>query len=131
MPAVLDRKLAEPLIVIVDDDASVRHAIERLLKSFGHDVAGYDSVKQYLRSKNLTKTIALILDVKMPGLTGLDLQNIIRGLHASIPIIFITAHPNEDARDQALRLGAIGFLEKPFDDQALIALLSKVLEQSE
>ena len=117
-------------IVVIDDDASVRNAMQNLMKSLGHHVALYASANEFLRSADLTKAQCLILDIQMPGLSGIDLQNIVSALRAPIPIIFVTAHSDEDVRLRALSLGAVGFLEKPFDDEALIELIDKALHQA-
>jgi FixJ family two-component response regulator len=124
---VASKDVRSQLIVIIDDDAPVCQALQRLLKSLGYAVASYGTAVDFLRSQSFAETALLILDVQMPGMSGLDLQNVITPLRTPIPIIFITAHPEEDIRSRAIQSGAVGFLEKPFDEQLLIALLDKVL----
>src|SRR4051812_22376769 len=127
MPEPVHRAAHAPLITVVDDDASVRQSLHRLVRSLGYEVVSYSTVAEYLRSLTLADTTLLILDVQMPGMSGLDLQNVIVALRSPIPIIFITAHPEEEVRIRAMNMGAFGFLEKPFDDQALISLIDKAI----
>jgi len=117
-----------PHIAIIDDDSSVRQSLQRLIKSLGYDATTFGTADAFLRSLHDIDANCILLDIQMPGLSGLDLQSIVTALRSPIPIIFITAHRDEDARSRALALGAIGFLEKPFDDQALVALLQKALQ---
>ena len=116
-----------PLIAIIDDDASMRQALERLMKSLGHPSVSFGSANAFLGSESFKETTCIILDIQMPGLSGLDLQSIVVAMRSPAPIIFITAHRDEAMRDRAMFLGAAGFLEKPFDENVLINLLNKVL----
>src|SRR4051812_24047671 len=112
-----------PHIAVVDDDASVRHSIERLLRSLGYDVSAHASAEGFLRSLQLTKTSCLVLDIQMPNFSGLDLQGVVSALRSPIPIIFITAYRDDKTRARALANGAVGFLEKPFDDDELVGMI--------
>ena len=110
-----------PTIAIVDDDSSVRLATESLVRSLGLIARTFASAQDFLQSPRLEETACL--DVQMPGMGGVDLQDVLlkRGYH--IPIIFITAFPENRVRDQVLRAGAISFLIKPFDSRQMIDCL--------
>jgi FixJ family two-component response regulator len=117
-----------PLISIVDDDASVRKSLQGLIRSFGYAVKVFASAEEFLESEHLRNSNCLILDVRMPGMSGLELQREL--VDDEIPVILITAHGNEAARSQALKNGAVDYLFKPFSEEALlkaihIALSSK------
>lgn len=109
------------MICVVDDDESVRTAIVRLLKSVGLESRSFASGEAFLESGVARRTAFLILDVRMKGLSGLDVQAALRadGLH--IPLVFISAHADAALRDAALAAGAVGFLSKPFSPDALLA----------
>jgi FixJ family two-component response regulator len=110
----------KPSISIVDDDAPVREAIRRLIKSVGMNVRDYASAEDFLSSNHAQDTSCLILDVRMPGISGLELQQRLAGSGCQIPIIFISAHSDGRIRDEALRAGAVAFLFKPFSEEALV-----------
>src|SRR5689334_20025125 len=131
MASVNLSQIASQPIAVVDDDPTVRQALKRLLLSIGFPVTTYASANEFLRSLDLEKQACLILDIQMPGLTGLDLQKVIATMKRPIPIIFITAHNEEDIQSTVMEMGAAGFLEKPFDDEALIALVQKALDRSD
>lgn len=109
-----------PFISIVDDDESIREAIKSLLRSVGFRVEGFASAEDFLSSEHVRDTACLILDVRMPRISGLELQRQLATANCRIPIIFITAHGNEEARAQALQAGAVDFLNKPFSEEALL-----------
>jgi FixJ family two-component response regulator len=113
-------------VSVVDDDASVRQALKRLLKSAGFHAEVFASAEEFLGSGRLAETACLVLDVRMPGLSGLELQDQLIATGCSVPIIFITAHGDEDARTRALERGAIDFLQKPFSDEALLNALARI-----
>ena len=115
------------VISIVDDDKSFREAMTRLMRSLGHSVAAFDSAERFLRSDRVNETDCLICDVRMPRMSGVELQKALIAKRHSIPIIFVTAHPTEGAREDALAAGAIGFLNKPCNEDTLIALLDEAL----
>jgi len=116
------------VISIVDDDAFVRRATENLLLSLGFEVVTFESAEEFLESGRIGDTSCLIVDVQMPGSTGLDLQQRLIDLGKRVPTIFITAFFSERARTQALEAGAVGFLRKPFGEDSLIECLSRALE---
>jgi FixJ family two-component response regulator len=116
--------MERPLVSVVDDDESVRESLPDLLTDFGFSVHAFSSAQEFLTSDSLGQTKCLILDVVMPGMTGLDLQQeLSRGGH-EIPVIFITAQKDAAIRERAFRQGAVEFLYKPFSDTALLDALS-------
>ncbi len=116
-----------PAISIVDDDESVRSALSSLLRSLGFVAVPFASAPEFLASRQLKETDCLISDVQLPGMSGLQLQaELIAGGHA-LPIIFITAFPEDVVRRRAESAGAIGFLIKPFDSEALIGCIKRAL----
>jgi FixJ family two-component response regulator len=104
-----------PLIAIVDDDDTARAATESLVRSLGFKTHTFASGELFLQSSSLSETQCLILDVQMPNMTGIELQGHLSQLGFDIPLIFITAYPDEPVRQRALQAGAVGFLNKPFD----------------
>ena len=117
------------LIGIVDDDSGVRESISSLIRSAGFRAAVFSSAEDFLRSEELKHADCLILDVKMPGITGLDLQVRLAERAWSLPIIFASGYDDEDAQKRALRGGAVAFLHKPFADEALFAAIQMALSQ--
>ena len=109
-----------PLISVVDDDDSVRESLRRLIRSVGFAVQAFSSAEQFLNSDQFRETRCLILDVKLPGMDGLDLQRHLIASREEIPVIFITAHGDDAARIHALRNGALEYLFKPFSEEALL-----------
>ena len=116
------------MISIVDDDASVREAMLGLVRSLGFDAATFSSAEDFLQSDQLARTLCLITDVQMPGLSGVELQTHLISRGNAIPIIFITAFPEERIEARVREAGAIGFLSKPFDDETLIECLDRALK---
>ena len=116
-----------PLIVIVDDDESIRDALTSLLRSVGWRAGGFASAEAFCQSGQVHTTACLLLDVQLPGVSGLELQRQLRSSQARMPIIFITAHGNEAIRAQALQAGAVAFFAKPFDDTALLKAIHAAL----
>src|ERR1700729_3594233 len=108
------------LVVIVDDDDSMRSALQGLLKVAGLPAQVFASAEEFLKSGEQHHATCLIADIRMPGMSGLELQAHLNNERCRIPTIFITAHGDEKMRLQALRAGAVEFLSKPFDDEALI-----------
>src|ERR1700690_436947 len=117
------------LIAIVDDDDSMRSAIEGLLKAVGLPAQAFASAEEFLKSGQQHHAACLIADIRMPGMSGLELQAHLNNEHCRIPTIFITAHGDEKMRLQALRSGAVEFLSKPFDDEALLESVRAALER--
>ena len=109
-----------PLISVIEDDDSVRESLRRLIKSVGYAVQSFSSAEQFLKSNQLQQTRCLILDVKLPGMDGLELQRQLTADRRDIPVIFITAHGDDAARVRALRNGALEYLFKPFSEEALL-----------
>jgi FixJ family two-component response regulator len=116
------------LVAIVDDDNSMRAAVQDLLEAVSLPVQGFASAEEFLRSGNQLVTACLIVDIRMPGMSGLELQEKLNAEGCRIPIIFITAHGDEKMRAQALRAGAVEFLTKPFEDEVLIERVRTALE---
>jgi len=115
------------LISIVDDDESMREAIQSLLRSVGFRAKTFASGEQFLQSDQIENTACLILDVRMPGMSGLDLQRRLMATECRIPIVFVTAHGEEEARSRALQEGAVDFLLKPFSEEALLNAIQAAL----
>ena len=116
-----------PLISVIDDDDSVRESLQGLIRSVGFAVEVFASAEEFLQSDHLHQTHCLILDVRMPGMNGLELQRELTDTHCEIPVIFITAHGNERARTQALKNGAVDYLCKPFSEDALLNAIRSTL----
>ena len=115
------------MISIVDDDISVRRALSRLFKSAGYEVEAFDSCESFLQGGALDNTQCLILDVQLPQMSGLELQQRLLANQTSCPIVFISAFDDHDARDSALRDGAIGFFGKPVDVDLLLSLIEQAI----
>jgi FixJ family two-component response regulator len=118
------------LIAVVDDDEAIREATESLIRSVGFRVVVYASAEDFLRSSHLQVIACLIVDVRMPGMSGLELQQQLATANYSIPIIFITAHGDAETRTRALRAGAVAFLDKPFSDEVLLGAVQAALQSS-
>jgi FixJ family two-component response regulator len=118
------------LVAIVDDDESFRAAIANLIRSLGHSVASFGSAEEFLKWDHLHDTGCLISDVQMPGMSGFELQNQLRTQGYRVPIIFVAADSDSKTRDQALASGALGFLNKPFNEKKLISGLGQALAKS-
>ena len=119
-----------PLISVVDDDRSVVEAIVSLLESVGYAVAGFVSAQDFLNSPLLRHTACLILDVRMPGIGGLELQRRLAAENIHTPIIFITAHGDQELSAEVLTTGATALLRKPFSQESLLGALRSALAQT-
>jgi FixJ family two-component response regulator len=117
------------LVAIVDDDDSVRGTLKELLRAAGFSSQTFASAEDFLGSGHQNETACLITDIRMPGMSGLELQARLNAEHCRIPTIFITAHGDEEMRFQALREGAVEFLPKPFDDEVLVESVRAALER--
>jgi FixJ family two-component response regulator len=117
-----------PVISIIDDDASVRVATNRLVRSLGYVAHTFASAEEFLASSRVNDTSCMIADVQMPGMSGIELQSHLLAQGRRLPIIFITAFPEESARTKALNAGAVCFLSKPFDGQTLVRHLDAVVK---
>jgi FixJ family two-component response regulator len=114
------RERKAKMVAVVDDDEAFRAALQRLLKAGGFPVRSFASAEDFLKSGQQHETGCLITDIRMPGMSGLDLQAKLSAEHCPIPTIFITAHGDEKMRLQAMRGGAVKFLPKPFDSAILL-----------
>ena len=121
---------AAPLISIVDDDDALRNSLDDLLQSIGFQTQDFRSAEAFLSANQARDTACLILDVRMPGMSGLDLQRQLVAASWRIPIIFITAHADADARARALAAGAVAFLYKPCREQELLDAIDVALKRS-
>lgn len=119
-----------PLISIVDDDDSLRNSLDNLIRSVGFRAQGFPSAEALLSSNQLHDTACLILDVRLPGMNGLELQRRIGAAKWRIPIIFITSHADGDARVRALEAGAVDYLFKPFREEQLLDAIDAALKHS-
>jgi len=109
-----------PLIAVVDDDDSVRESLRGLFRSVGFAAQGFASAAAFLQGGDLPGTDCVILDVRMPGMSGLELQRQLVGSHPDVPVIFMTAHDDASTRSQAMSGGAAAYLIKPFSEEALL-----------
>ena len=108
------------LVVIVDDDRSIQIALKDLLESVGLLPECFGSAEEFLESDQLNQTACLVADIRMPGMSGFELQAKLKAEGSRIPIIFITAHADAKMKSQAMKAGALEFLSKPFDDEILL-----------
>ncbi len=116
------------VVAIVDDDELVRSALQGLMKAAGFAALAFASGEEFLNSGELERTACLIVDIRMPGMSGLELQSKLNKEHHRIPIIFITAQGDEKMRMQALRTGAVKFLTKPIDRGVLLDSVHTALD---
>jgi FixJ family two-component response regulator len=114
-------------IAIIDDDESVRNALRRLVQSAGWKALTFATAEEFLQSAARPTPCCLILDVRLPGLSGLDLKNQLSAAGRTIPVVFITAYADEQVREQALQAGGIAFLSKPFEETALLDALTRAI----
>ena len=121
--------MAAPLVFLVDDDASVRKSLARLVKTAGYEAELFASVRDFLARAPYDGPCCLVLDVRMPGLTGLDLQEALRVAGQHLAIVFITGHRDVPVSVKAMKAGAVDFLTKPFREQDLLDAVTIALEQ--
>jgi len=119
---------AKALVVVVDDDASVRKALQRLLRSAEYEVEVFASAAEALAGERLGEAGCVVLDIRMPGISGLDLQRQLASRYPRLPVVVITGHADEETRQRALAGGAVAVLYKPFDDEALLADIARAIE---
>jgi len=116
-------------VAIVDDDESVQKALQDLIESDGLSTLCFGSAEQFLNSEAQNEAACLIADIRMPGMSGLELQAKLKAERCRIPIIFITAHGDAEMRILAMREGAVEFLSKPFDDAVLLEIVHTALDR--
>jgi FixJ family two-component response regulator len=122
--------MAPRLISVVDDDHSVRESLSSLLRSVGFSVEVFASAQEFLGFPGIAGTDCLILDVRMPGMSGLELQRHLASAHSNLPIVFITAHgSDEDVRARALKEGAVEYLSKPLSEETVLGAVQLALKK--
>jgi FixJ family two-component response regulator len=117
-----------PLIAIVDDDQWMRRSLQRLLKSAGYRSEAFISAEHYLAARNHEETACIILDIGLPGMNGFELERLLTAEHNRLPIVFVSARNEPEVRDEAALAGAVAFLGKPFDDNALLDAICTALK---
>lgn len=122
--------MSPALVYVVDDDPAVREGLSSLVRSLGHEVRAFASADAFLAHDRPASPACLVLDVHMPGLSGLELQERLASAGAALPIIFITGHGDIPMSVKAMKAGAFEFLPKPFDDATLVAAIEAALERS-
>ena len=122
-------KQSSPVVFVVDDDAAVRESLDSLIRSVGLRVESFPSAKEFLLQKAPEAPACLVLDVRLPGLSGLDLQRELLGKKSPIPIIFVTGHCDMPMSVRAMKAGAVEFLTKPFRDQDLLDAIHQAIER--
>jgi FixJ family two-component response regulator len=122
------RESNEKIVAVIEDDESYRVAVQRLLRSEGLAVESFGSAEAFLNSGRQQETGCLVTDIRMPGMSGLELQAKLNADHCPVPTIFITAHGDEKMRLQAMRGGAVEFLAKPFDGETLLEAVRVALK---
>ncbi|MFQ5741780.1 MAG: response regulator transcription factor [Acidobacteriota bacterium] len=121
----------EPVVFVVDDDASVRRALRRLIRSAGLAVEVFATAAEFLEHPGRFRPGCLVLDIRMPGMGGIELQRCLVGTTQELPIVFITGYETQEVRDLAHQAGAVDFLSKPFDDQSLLGAIHRALGQQQ
>jgi FixJ family two-component response regulator len=116
------------IVSIIDDDDEVRHAVQRLMRSRGFVTRAFASAEEFLQSPSLHQTMCVISDIQMPGMTGMELHDFMLRQGPRLPVIFLTAFPDERIEKRALAAGALGFLTKPFDAKRLISLVDTAVQ---
>jgi FixJ family two-component response regulator len=119
----------EPIVFVIDDDKAVRIAIKNVLESVGLRAEAFASPREFLKSERADAPACLVLDVRLPGASGLDFQNELAAAKVEIPIIFITGHGDIPMSVQAMKAGAVDFLTKPFRDQDLLDAVQRAMER--
>jgi FixJ family two-component response regulator len=124
---VIDEREVVPTVWLVDDDAPLRRALQRLLRTAGFAVQAFGSAEELLAFRRVPPPDCLVLDIHLGTLSGFDLHDRVRAGGLSIPTIFITGHDDADTREQARKVGAAGYVPKPFDDHVLLAAIEAAL----
>jgi FixJ family two-component response regulator len=115
-------------VFLVDDDPSVRKALQRLIRAAGFDVESFADAAGYLAAAPPASPACIVLDIRMPAMTGFELQSAIAGTSRALPVVFITGHGDDTVRTQALEAGAVDVLFKPIDEEELVSAIEKALE---
>lgn len=123
-----ESKLSKSLIAVVDDDEAIRRTTAFLIESYGYRAGVFESAESFLGSNQLRDISCLILDVRMPGMNGFELQRELASAGYRIPIVFITSYDDKESRGRAMQSGAVAFLSKPFDDEKLLQTVKSALE---
>src|SRR5215469_3040920 len=123
----MELKGTQALIAVVDDDESIRKSTTLLIESFGYGAVGFESAESLLTSSQLCEVSCLLIDVRMPGINGLQLQSHLAAAGYKIPIVFITAYEDRASRRRALQAGAVAFIAKPFTDDLLLQTIRSAL----
>jgi two-component system, LuxR family, response regulator FixJ len=116
-------------IAVIDDDASIRRALQRLLQSAGFTVETFGTAREFLDGDYWGRAGCLVLDIHLPGMSGIELQEYLAASRVPIPIVFITAHDDVSTRERVSRAGAVGYLRKPFDQDTLIEAIGRAIGQ--
>jgi FixJ family two-component response regulator len=117
----------QPIVYVVDDDASVRKALRRLIRLAGLNVATFRSAAEFLRYERSPCLSCLLLDLRLPGMSGLDLQRHLAATDPGLPIIIMSGHGDRETRSRAMEAGAVAFLDKPFEDQDLLDSIARAI----
>lgn len=120
----------KPVVAAVDDDRRVRESIQSVLESAGYEPVVFGSAEEFLQSGVLSRATCVIADVRLPGIHGIELQHRIRQERAHLPVIFITAHDDDEIRQRALRDGAVDFMVKPFDAATLLENVERAVNHA-
>jgi FixJ family two-component response regulator len=129
MPLATRHSTLDPIVFVIDDDASMRRALSYLLQSAGYKIETHSSAEEFLRREHYDGVGCIILDVRMPGLSGMDLQEKLMGSDYTMPIIFLTGHGELSMGVEAMKKGAIDFLTKPCDDEQLLGAVHSAIEK--
>ena len=121
---------SNPVVYIVDDDSAIRDALSFLMKSIGFESKAYASAETFLNQANFDRPGCLVVDVRMHGMSGLELQQVLNERGIALPVIIITGHGDVPMAVQAMKAGAVDFLEKPYDNEVLITRISQSLEDA-
>ena len=119
----------KPTVFLIDDDASIRRSLSRLLRSAGYTSETFSSAEEFLRRGHFDGVGCILLDVKMPGLSGMDLQEELNKADYHMPIVFVTGHGDIPMTVEAMKKGAVDFLTKPFDDEELLHALKAAIKK--
>ena len=129
LPLRLDTAIAGQIVAAVDDDRRVRESVRSVLESAGYEAMTFESAEAFLESGARLAVTCVTVDVRLPGIDGIELQRRVRRERPNLPVIFITAHDDDDVRQRALRGGAVAFMVKPFDGGELLGNIARATSQ--